>query len=174
MPSTVLSFTAPYLLLKQITSRDPKGAKKPGATAKRDLERWYGVLSGALERLKLDPAEAVLLLQVLGTVDASPEEKARLLAVHVERDTAEGYGHVRRELVRKMTSWDLLTCWAVVDAAERYVVYQQRNPGATLGMALHQVGLHSYEATYKELAALEATTAVVPAELEAPQEEGPE
>jgi hypothetical protein len=171
MPSQNVAFRTAGPLLKKISSRDPKGVKTPGATAKRDLERWYSALEFCLSKVKLDPAEAVLLIKVIGTVPEHTDEWVEHLGLHVLESEEEGYEHVRTRLVQRITQWDFMTCWAVVDAVERYVVFQARNagdPDITLGMALHQVGLHSYMVSTEELAALEAAGAASPADLEVP------
>lgn len=158
MPNPNVSFRAPVLLRNALAARNPKDdVKNSGAIAKREVERWYTELNRALERIKLDPAEAVLLISVVGTSDLPPEEIAHQLHILVEQDETEGFGHVRHRLAQKMSSWDVMRMWAVVDAVERYEIYQRRNPSATLGMALHMVGLHSYMVTPEELALLEST-----------------
>lgn len=167
MPNPNMSFRAPALLRDALAARNPKDdVKNSGAIAKREVERWYVELDRALARIKLDPAEAVLLISVVGKSSLNPDELAHRLPLEVEQDTSEGFGHVRERLVRKMSSWDTLRMWAVVDAVERYEIYQRRNPSATLGMALHVVGLHSYEVTPEELALLESTQAAPPTDLE--------
>jgi hypothetical protein len=167
MPNPNMSFRAPALLRDALAARNPKDdVKNSGAVAKREVERWYTELDRALARIRLDPAEAVLLISVIGKSTLQPHELAHQLHIEVERDTSEGFGHVRDRLVQKMFSWDVMRMWAVVDAVERYEIYQRRNPQATLGMALHVVGLHSYQVTPDELTLLESTQAVPPTDLE--------
>jgi hypothetical protein len=165
MPSQNVSFRAPYPLINQIQARDPKGYKYPGAAAKRDLERWYNLLSRTLDRMLLAPAEAVFLIRVVGNADLPAEEVVQKLHMLVEQDRTEGYGHIRRKLIAETSHWHPIQCWAVVDAVERYQIYQQRHPEATLGMALHMVGLHNYQATQEELSVLEGVKAAPPEEL---------
>jgi hypothetical protein len=171
MPSQNIVFRTTGLLLKRISIRDPKGVKMPGATARRDLERWYSALEIALSKVKLDPAEAVFLIKVVGTEPEHNDHFVEFLGAAIQDSDEEGFEHVRARLIHKVSQWDFITLWAVVDACERYVVYQARNAGdpkVTLGMALHQVGLHSYMVTPEELAALEAAEAAPPVELEVP------
>lgn len=168
MPSINLSFRAPDPLLKDVQSRDPKALKNPGSVAKRDLERWYALLAEALRDVELSPAQAVLLIRLIGQATEPIEDLVASLPDYVERNPQEGFQHVQRGLVRVLSTYGLATRWALVDAVERYEVLIRRSPvrpGFTVGMALHLVGLHSYIATPEELAALEATTAVAPADL---------
>jgi hypothetical protein len=163
---TGLNLRVDEILRAKIKSRDLKGVENPGAVARRDLERWYGSLKDALDQIKLAPAEAVLLIAVIGKESVHSEALAATLAMHVEESEEEGYGHVRNRLVQKIEHWDRTTRWAVIDACERYAVYAKRHPESTLGMALHQVGLHSYTATPEEMAVLEGTLVTAPAELD--------
>jgi hypothetical protein len=159
MPSVNLSFRAPAILLNLIQARDPKSLKNPGSVAKRDVERWYAALADALRGVQLNPAEAVLLIRLVSAAEEPTEAFVDGLAGYVLGRPLDGFDHVRRSLVRKLSAYDRLTTWALVDAAERYVVYQAKHPEATIGMALHQVGLHSYTATPEELASMESTPA---------------
>lgn len=166
MPNPNMSFRAPALLRDALAARNPKDdVKNSGVIAKREVERWYVELDRALVTLKLNPAEAVLLISVVGNSELRPDQIAHQLHILVEQDETEGFGHVRDRLVHRMSSWDVMRMWAVVDAVERYEIYQRRNPSATLGMALHVVGLHSYMVTPEELAILESTTVAPPTDL---------
>ena len=67
MPNPNVSFRAPSLLRDALSARNPKDdVKNSGAIVKRDVERWYVELDRALASLKLNPAEAVLLISVVG------------------------------------------------------------------------------------------------------------
>lgn len=160
MPSTNLSFRAPYPLLNQVQARDPKGLKNPGSVAKKDLERWYGALASAMRDVQISPAAAILLIRIVREVSAEgppTESFVADLPRYVRNNPHEGFEHVRKDLALRLEIHDQITRWAMVDAAERYEVLRETQPEMTSGMALHQVGLHSYTATPEELASLERT-----------------
>lgn len=165
MNSTNISFRAVGSMLNRLQVRDGKSMKNPGTIARRDLDRWYGALQDALEDVRLAPAEAILLIRLVNRADQHDEDFVAGLAAYVADRPEDGFAHVQRRLAQKLAAFDRITRWALVDAAERYAVFQHKHPGATLGMALHQVGLHSYDVTPGELAALEATEAAQPGEL---------
>jgi hypothetical protein len=167
MPSPNLSFRTPQSLLEQIQRRDLKGVENPGAVAKRDVERWYGLLQEALSEVRLSPAEAVVLIHYVGALQNEPVHSNILLAAQTIGSTSLGLGDafaaVRASLAAKMASWSLAGKYAAWDAAERYEVLAVRGPETlTFGMALHEVGLHTYDLPTDELATIErmaATTA---------------
>lgn len=159
MPSINLSFRAHPSLLAHVSARDPKDLKNPGSIAKRDLERWYAVLAQARMYINLSPAEAVLLIRVANEVGEIDEEVVTFLVNYVRDHPQDGFAHVQGTLLQKVNRMDYITRWALMDAVDRYRVYQVKHPEATVGMALHQVGLHSYTATPEELAALESAAA---------------
>lgn len=159
MPSPNLNFRAPADLLAKIRSRDPQGLKLPGSIAKRDLERWYAALEAGLEGVTLTPAEAILLARVVRDAPRVDEAFVTTLIRAVEDSSLTGWEVQQRGLVRKLAAFPLITRWALVDAAERYLAYAEKNPEATTGMALHQVGLHTYDLAPWELEILENSMA---------------
>jgi hypothetical protein len=167
MPSPNLNFRAPEALLAKVKSRDPYDLKMPGTVVKRDLERWYAALDDAMLGVRLTPAQAVLLIRVVRDAERVGEAFVSNLVIHVERHPIEGWDRWRTELAHTVAACDQLTRWAMVDAAERYLAYAEKNPDASMGMALHTVGLHTYELTTWELEILEKTIASV---LELPKE----
>jgi hypothetical protein len=166
MPSSNLSFRAPEPFLEQIRSRDIKGVDNPGAVAKRDLIRWYGVLQQGLGEVDLTPAEAVVLIHFVGAFhDRSVNLSEMLMAHHVINGASlhleEVYTPVRASLADKMANWSTVARYAAWDAAERYQVVSRHGPlNTTFGMALHRVGLHSYVLPPEDLATVERMGAV--------------
>jgi hypothetical protein len=177
MPSRNLSFRTPPKLLEQIQSRDLKGVDNPGAVAKRDVERWYEVLQESMREVRLNPAEAVVLIYYAGSLleDSSVSLSRVLMAHHIIGSGGLGlesaFTPVSESLADKMAGWSLAGKYAAWDAAERYEVVVRRNlehvegavEGAedlTFGMALHRVGLHTYDLLPDELAVIERMGAV--------------
>lgn len=159
MPSPNLNFRAPADLLAKIRSRDPQGLKLPGSIAKRDLERWYAALEAALRTVRLTPAEAVYLIRTVQEAYPVNESFVTVLDQVVDDSWLEGWGAARDTLARKLAPMPQVTRWALVDAAERYLAYAEKNPEASTGMALHQVGLHTYDLAPWELEILEQSIA---------------
>lgn len=168
MPSTNLSFRTPAELMDKIKARDLKGVDNPGATAKRDLSRWYEFLTVNLGEVKLQPDEAAVLIYYVGKYQgAATQESVVNASTIIEADDlglSEDLDDARGSLARKMDSWFMGELYAAWDAAERYQVLVERvdpDEDLTFGMALHKVGLHNYHLTTEKLALVEAMNAVV-------------
>jgi hypothetical protein len=144
--------------MKKIQSRDIKGVANPGAIAKRDVERWYSLLSESLKEVEVEPAEAVVMIYAAhrwlsimngDRLDILPEQLLQNMGL-------DGfYRDAQYSLAEKVQGWALGTRAALWDAAERYEVAAYREPTKTFGAILHQVGLHSYELRPEELAVVE-------------------
>lgn len=166
MASTNLSFRTPTDFMDKIKSRDLKGVENPGATAKRDLGRWYEALSEGLREIEVMPDEAVVLIHYVGTYQglASVDNVARAGEVLEDYSVGltEDFDAVKGRLGRKYQTWSLLGKYAAWDAAERYEVLAKHgtDEGLTLGMALHRVGLHTYDLSPGVLAHVERTPAL--------------
>lgn len=170
MPSTNLSFRTPAEFMERIKSRDLKGVDNPGATAKRDLGRWYDVLDEGMHEVEVTPDEAVVLIHYVSTYDGLATVDNVTRAGEVLEDypvgLTDGFDTAKWELGRKYQTWSLAGRYAAWDAAERYEVLARRNEGAdawpedlTFGMALHTVGLHTYDLPLEYLAHIERTPA---------------
>jgi hypothetical protein len=161
MPSTNLSFRTPQPLLDKIKIRDLKGVNNPGATAKRDLGRWYDLLSESLEEVSITPEEAVILIHYVATYDGCPSARNVFDAGEVLEDypigLAEDFDAAKEALGRKYQDWSYATRYAAWDAAERYEVLARNHTedNLTFGMALHRAGLHTYDLPPDELAVIE-------------------
>lgn len=164
MPSKNLSFRAPEALLEKISLRDPEKSLYPGAIAKREVGRWYEVLGEALKDVRVTPDEAVVL--IVCVMSSTPVHEnvvstsARLCTESL--DLGGELDEAQESLAVKMGDWPLMTVYAAWDAAERYEVLALNPPpeGLTFGMALHQVGLHTYDLEPETLAHIERTPAV--------------
>lgn len=174
MPSTNLSFRTPERLMAQIGQRDMKGVQYPGTVVKRDVERWYAVLADALSEVRLAPAEVVVLVSYAASYDGEPSHASVIDSPLVisRREFAmddERFDEAQEALGRKMTDWSLAGLYAAWDAAERYEVLARRSAdsGLSFGMALHRVGLHTYDLAPEELARIEQIRAVPAEELPA-------
>jgi hypothetical protein len=173
MASKNLSFRTPQELLDKIKARDLKGVDNPGAVAKREVERWYSVLQESLSEVRLTPAEAVVLIHHVEVFDGQADLPIIRVASDCIADGSTGlssfYGPVRASLARQMARWSFAGLFAAWDAAERYHVLVKRNfdreeqaEDLTFGMALHRVGLHTYDLPPEELEVIESTPAVMP------------
>ncbi len=173
MPSQNIGFRANDALLKQIRSRDPQAHQYPGATAKREIERWYAMLEeGSRELLKVDrlkPAEAVVLIYYVGTYGGRPSHEAVMRCGDVLREQSVGfldefYDNAQAGLGAKLRLMSPMGRYALWDAAERYEALAMgaadEEAPLTFGMALHKVGLHSYNLAPHILQRVEATRAV--------------
>lgn len=159
MASPNLSFRAGSDLLAKVKSRDPEGLKTPGAIAKRDVNRWYSALEEAIATVRLTPSQAILLVRVVRDAQVIDNDFVAGLIAHIEDDPEGRTTQTGKGLVQRISSYDRITRWALVDAAERYLAYVRKNPGVSVGMALHQVGLHSYQLASWELEILNGTIA---------------
>lgn len=171
MASRNLSFRTPEPLMDKIRSRDLKGVDNPGAVAKRDVERWYNVLQEGLAEVRLTPPESVVLIHYVGPFEGHVVHTNVLLAAqHIQSGPmglGEPFAAVRESLAAKMAQWSLAGRYAAWDAAERYQVLVARNfaredlaEDLTFGMALHHVGLHTYDLPQEELSVIEGMDAV--------------
>lgn len=172
MPSSNLSFRSPETFLAKIRQRDLAGFTNPGATAKRDLTRWYDLLNEAMSEIHIQPVEAVVWIFYVNTYEGYPSARQILEAGDVifESDLTLGdcFLDARETLSEKCQGWSPAAHYAAWDAAERYQVMVTAGKArealtATFGMALHQVGLHTYDVAPDELNHIEAMKAV-PAE----------
>jgi hypothetical protein len=161
--STNLSFRTPPDLMQKLRDRDIKGVDNPGAIAKRDVERWYSLLSESLKTVHVEPAEAGGLIVAASwafsgmnsqTLADLPETLRREVGLHVF------YREAQLGLAEEVERWPLDVRAALWDAAERYDVVAHKEPGRSFGAVLHRVGLHSYELTPEELALVESIPAV--------------
>jgi len=161
--STNLSFRTPADLMQKIRARDIKGVDNPGAIAKRDVERWYSLLTYSLAQVSVEPAEAVVMIYGVNwwlsgmtgqTLEELPDVLRRGMGLNAF------YQDAQLGLAEALEDWPLEVRAALWDAAERYDVLAHREPGRTFGAALHQVGLHSYELAPEELALVESIPAV--------------
>lgn len=166
MPSTNLSFRTPKPLLDLIRGRDLKGVENPGATAKRDVERYYGLLAEALRDVRLMPLEVVVLIHYVGTYEGYATVSQILDAADVFRESQigldENFDEAQQSLAESYASLSLAARYAAWDAAERYQVLALSNKDTelTYGMALHRVGLHTYDLDPEVLAHIERMDAV--------------
>jgi hypothetical protein len=173
MPSTNLSFRTPVDFMDRIKSRDLKGVDNPGATAKRDLGRWYDVLAEGLREVQVTPDEAVVLIYYVSTYEGLATVDNVMRAGEVLEDYPVGlvddFDTAKWELGKKYQTWSLAGRYAAWDAAERYEVLARRNEASTepltLGMALHRAGLHTYDLPPEILAHVERTPATIADEL---------
>ncbi len=169
MASTNLSFRTPADFMDKIKSRDLKGVDNPGATAKRDLGRWYDALGEGLREVQLTPDEAVVLIYYVSTYQGLASVDNVVKAGEVLEDypigLVEDFDTAKWELGSKYQSWSVLGRYAAWDAAERYEVLARHNEKTTepltLGMALHKVGLHTYDLPPEILAHVERTPAMI-------------
>lgn len=163
MSSTNLSFRTPPDLMAKIKARDLKGVENPGATAKRDVARWYSLLSASLPEVTVVPAEAVVMIHAanwwLTTMNASA-----LLGLPDTLRSGIGlddfYGAYQQSLGESMLSLPLSARAALWDAAERYEVEVSKHPDQTFGAVLHRVGLHTYQLSPQGLEIVESFSAV--------------
>jgi hypothetical protein len=172
VPSNNLTFRAPEGLMDQIKSRDIKGVQYPGTVAKRDIDRWYRVLADGLKEVRLDPTEALVLIYYVDTLGGEPSHEEVTGLAEGLRSGQIGLGETfdaaRVSLAEKLFGASLAAVYALWDAAERYHVAARRNDedawseDLTFGMALHKIGLHTYDLSPEELAHIERTTAVLP------------
>lgn len=173
MPSQNISFRAQESLLEQIRARDPQASQYPGATAKREVERWYAMLDESFKEIRevdrLSPAESVVLIYYVGTYGGRPSNDAVLQAGDVLRGSAVGfldefYDNAQALVGAKLRLMSPMARYALWDAAERYealaVGAARSGEPLTLGMALHKVGLHTYDLAPHILRWVEATPAV--------------
>lgn len=166
MPSQNLSFRAPQKLLDQLSKRDLKNVKYPGTTAKREVERWYSLLTSGLMEVRIDPVEVVVLAYYANAFNGEPTHANVLNAPYAIGD---GVGSLsgkfypaQLSLSDKMKGWSVAGLYAAWDAVERYevVVSRLKNESMTFGMALHLVGLHTYSLPPEELARIEQMSPV--------------
>lgn len=170
MPSRNISFRAQQELLDKIKSRDPEGNEYPGATAKRDVERWYAVLEHFSRTMEsLTPDEAVVLIYYVGTYGGRPSHDAVIRIGDVLRDSAVGfldefYDLAQAGLGAKLRLTSPIGLYVLWDAAERYEALAMKaartGESLTFGMALHKVGLHTYDLAPHVLRRVEATPAL--------------
>lgn len=163
MSSSNLSFRTPAELMGKFRIRDIKGVKNPGAIAKRDVERWYSMLDACRKQVRLQPAEAVVMIYAANWwLSAMSGESLLALPQQLRRDLRMDpfYRDAQDSLGELVTEWPLGTRAAIWDAAERYDVLAHHHPDTTFGAALHQVGLHSYRLAPEELAVVETLSAV--------------
>lgn len=170
MASRNISFRVPEDLLDKIRARDPEGNEYPGATAKRDVDRWYAMLEHySREIAQFSPDEAVVLIYYVGTYGGRPST-AHVLAVGDSLANSnvsfldEFYGAAQESLGRKLQHLAPMARFAAWDAAERYQALalgaERSGEPLTLGMALHRTGLHTYDLEPHVLRRVEATRAV--------------
>lgn len=170
MPSRNISFRAQQDLLDKIRSRDPEGNEYPGATAKRDIERWYAMLEDhASEIDHLTPEEVVVLIYYVGTYGGrpSPAHVLRIGDSLVDSTVSfldDFYSAAQESLGTKLQYMGRMARFAAWDAAERYQALSLKaaktGEPLTLGMALHRVGLHTYDLEPHVLRRVEAVSAV--------------
>jgi hypothetical protein len=161
--STNLSFRTPEALKKKFRTRDIKGVANPGYIAKRDVERWYSLLSASMDEVRIEPADAVVMIYAvnwwLGIMDGH-QLKSLPQQLRQQMGLDDFYRDAQLELAEQVERWPLAARAALWDAAERYDVLVHGNPGKTFGAALHLVGLHSYQLTPEELRLVEKVPAV--------------
>jgi len=146
-----------------------KGVDSPGATAKRDLGRWYDMLSEGLREVQITPDEAVVLIYYVSTYEGLATVDNVERAGEVLEDYSVGlmddFETAKWELGKKYQTWSLAGRYAAWDAAERYEVLARHNEKTaeplTLGMALHRVGLHTYDLPPEILDHVERTPAMI-------------
>lgn len=166
MASTNLSFRTPEVLMGKIRSRDLKGVDNPGATAKRDIERYYSLMDEGMRTVRLTPKEAVVLIYHVSTYEGYATAQQIADAWEVFQDYQlgldENFDDATESLGQAYAEWPLVGRWAAWDAAERYQVLATRSgdPELTFGMALHRAGLHTYDLSQEELAHIERMGAV--------------
>jgi hypothetical protein len=147
--------------MQQIRGRDRKGVDNPGAVVKRDVKRWYAVLHDALSEVKLSPLEALVLICYVARFEGEPTHVAVMTAHEGIGDTRLGLSQEFRatgdSLSAKYMCWSTAAKYAAWDAAERYQVLslRQADDPPTFGMALHTVGLHTYDISPDELSVIE-------------------
>lgn len=121
MPDNPIQFR-PGPLGPRLAERATGGASA-GATAQRDLERYYDVLALALAQVELTPGEASLIVVALnGTlIDIHAAQMLHYeIADSLDGGLAEKWEVDGPALVAKARGWSLLTRMAVCDAAERF------------------------------------------------------
>jgi hypothetical protein len=171
MPSQNVSFRTSPELLEKIRRRDPDASKYPGATAKREVERWYAMLEDHLADLeKFSPDECVVLIYYVGTYGGRPSHEAVLRAGDVLQGSAVGfldefYDRAQISVGAKLRLMNPMSRYALWDAAERYEALaltraKDGDTTLTFGMALHEIGLHTYDLPSHILQRVEATRAV--------------
>lgn len=163
MSSTNLSFRTPADLKQKFQDRDIKGVQNPGAIAKRDVERWYSLLSQSLGEVAVEPVEAVVMIYAAhwwlnGMGGQSLTTLPEILRSEMGLDVF--YRDAQDALANRVQDWSLDVRAALWDAAERYDVLAHRQTGKTFGATLHQVGLHTYALTPRELSVVESIPAV--------------
>lgn len=163
MSSTNLSFRTPSDLMQRIKDRDIKGVDNPGAIAKRDVARWYSLMGESLKGITIEPDEAVVMIFAahwsLSAMNG-PMLSALPDLLRQEMGLDPFYREAQLRLGEEVGRWPLDVRAALWDAAERYDIVVHRGPERTYGAALHQVGMHSYHLTPKELALVESIPAV--------------
>lgn len=171
MPSQNISFRAQPDLLEKIRARDPQKSRYPGATAKRDVERWYAMLEDSLGAVeKFTPDEAVVLIYYVGTYGGRPAHEHVMRVGDSLRDSSVSfldpfYDLAQTSVGAKLRLMSPMGRYAAWDAAERYEALAQeavreKDENLTFGMALHKVGLHTYNLASHVLQRVEATRAV--------------
>lgn len=95
----------------------------PAQTVRRDLERYYALLSLALASVDLNAGEASLIVDALSGIAISLTT-AKMLAAEIEDaledGLAEKWGVDGRALVATISGWTLAQRMAVLDAVERF------------------------------------------------------
>jgi hypothetical protein len=114
----------------------------PAATVRRDLERYYALLSLALASVELSTAEASLIVDALNGTAISLTT-AQMLAAEIEDaledGLAEKWGVDGAALVATIGAWTLAQRMAVLDACERFWISGSRV--AVMADRLAAVGL---------------------------------
>lgn len=167
MASQNVSFRVEPDLLEKIRSRDPGATRYPGATAKREVIRWYDMLAEySRDMPRLSPAELVVWIYYVGTYDGRPAVNNVLEAGDVLLDQQIGldvfYDDFQTQVGLSLNGVPAMAVWALWDAAERYqaLVSSTKDESLTYGMALHKVGLHTYDLAPQDLKLVEAVPAV--------------
>lgn len=166
MPSQNISFRVEADLLDKIRSRDPAASRYPGATAKREVSRWYDMLEEySRDMPQLTPSELVVWIYYVNTYDGRPSVRNVLDAGTVLLEQQIGldvfYDDFQTQLALHLNAVPAMAVWALWDAAERYqALVSSSAEELTYGMALHRVGLHTYNLPVEDLRIVEATRAV--------------
>jgi hypothetical protein len=114
----------------------------PAQTVRRDLERYYALLSLALASVEMTSAEASLIVDALNGTAISLTT-AQMLAAEIEDALKDGlakkWGVDGAALVAKIGAWTLAQRLGVLDAVERFWISGSRV--AVMADRLAAVGL---------------------------------